>query len=392
MPTGRDVSMKTRPNHTPPQNPRPDHIGTLAVGVANDFNNILTVIIGACSLLEMNAADNPEQMESVNRIRSYAERAAQITRNLMEFSCNRPFVPKPENLNAVLGDMFGFLARIIGSHIRLETRLPERELTVLLDRRQLEQVFVQLASNFREAMPSGGVLSVELSAPDSAGGLDEGDGCPPGEYALITIGGTGPGIRRDEQPPILDPSFTTGGQVAHNGLGLAIVYGVISQHDGIIRVQNEPGGGTSFRIYLPLCRREGQNLHAPDSVTPPGGTETLLLVSGDPVMLNINRSLLEGVGYLVLSASDGREALELFRRGAMLISLAILDSGGEELDRELFERLRAQAGHLAVLFVRDSAGGLSTRSGDRRAAAITKPFDPLQLLEYIRALLDGRSP
>jgi signal transduction histidine kinase len=250
------------------QSEKLESVGALAGGVADDFNNILTVIIGACTLLEMNAAGHPEQMTVISRIRSYAERAAQLTQDLLVFSRSQTVVKSPENLTELFHDMRRFLGSIIGEGIALVTEQPETPLMVMVDRGKIEQVLMDLAANSRDAMPKGGVLTLTLSRVIHDGTLSHLDGCPEGEYALITVSDTGTGVGRENLRRAHDPDFTPRELDEMAGLGLSIVYGIISQHEGVIHVQHSPGeGATTFRIYLPLCEKEEMMISDSDGAT-----------------------------------------------------------------------------------------------------------------------------
>lgn len=382
------MTMKNRREDNLSRSQNLESIGTLAGGVAHDFNNILTVIIGACTLLEMNATAYPEQMPFVSRIRNYAERAAQLTQNLLAFSSRQAIVMRPENLTEVFHDMRRFLGSIIGEDIQLITEQPDGSLMVMVDRGQIQQVLMNLAANSRDAMPQGGVLSMALSRVTHDGSLPELEGYPPGEYALISVSDTGTGIDRESLCRIYEPYFTTKDLGAGAGLGLSVVYGIISQHEGAIHVQSSPGEGTTFRIYLPLREQEEMVISDGETTRVPGGTETVLLVDGDPVMLKINTSLLEGAGYMVLSASDGVEALELLRRGSKEISLVVLDSALSDLNAVELQGRLVEHGIDVKLMV-------ACRTEECRGegvVCITKTCDPLLFLEQVRALIDGRVP
>lgn len=368
------------------QSQKLESIGTLAGGVAHDFNNILTVIIGACTLLEMNAGEHPEQMTVVSRIRNYAERAAQLTQNLLAFSRSQTIVMRPEDLTELFLDMRRFLGSIMGEHISLVTEQPERALMVMVDRGQIEQVLMNLAANARDAMPQGGVLSMALSRVRHDGTLAHMDGFPLGEYALITVSDTGTGIDQESLSRIYEPYFTTREAGERTGLGLSVVYGIISQHEGVLQVQSTQGEGTTFRIYLPLCDQEELAMADADDSPVPVGSETILLVDADPVTLSINAGLLERAGYMVLSASDGSEAMELVRHGNGLISLVVVDSELPDMNRlEFWDR-----DDMKVLVIRGSGGGAVAQGMARKdLASITKPFEPLPFLERVRALIDG---
>lgn len=230
-----------------------DSIGTLAGGVAHDFNNILTVIINACTLLKIDAAADSEILSLVNQIDESAEKAAGLTHSLLAFSREQGICKQPEDISFVVRNMQGFLARVIGENIRLTLKFIEPPLMVMLDQPMIEQVLINLANNARDAMPKGGSLDISVVFFKNDGTLTGLEIGRRGDYALLTVADTGEGISGTAQQRIFEPFFTTKGLGNGAGLGLSIVYGIIRQHDGVINVHSEPGIGTTFRIYLPLC-------------------------------------------------------------------------------------------------------------------------------------------
>jgi two-component system, cell cycle sensor histidine kinase and response regulator CckA len=248
-----DETINKQREHDLHQIQKMESIGELAGVVANNINNILTVIIGACTLLEMNGADNPEQMAFIFCIQNYAERAAHLTRNLLAFNCIQTFFPQPENITDVFGDMFRFLAKVVGKNIRFVTYLPENALMAMIDRGQIEQVVMSLAAHSRDTMPMGGVLSMALSRISVDGSLPELAGYRMGDYAQITVSDTGAGIDKDILSRVFDSCFTAGESCGVDGLGLLVAHGVITHHGGFIHIRSEPDQGTTFSIYLPLC-------------------------------------------------------------------------------------------------------------------------------------------
>lgn len=235
------------------QSQKLDSIGTLAGGVAHEFNNILTVIVGACTLLESNAANNPTQMQFVNQISRYAERATKLTQSLLAFSRRQSLNKQSEDVGHIITTMQDFLGLIIGEDILLTTDIPDEPLIAMIDRGWIELVLINLAANARDAMPHGGTLKIAVSLINSDG--TELEGCRPGDYARITVSDTGEGIDKDAQQRIFEPFFTTKVMGNGAGLGLSMAYGIIRKHDGVIQVCSQAGEGTTFRIYLPLRDR-----------------------------------------------------------------------------------------------------------------------------------------
>lgn len=229
-----------------------DSIGTLAGGVAHNYNNILTIIISACTMLKKNAIGQPEQLKLISLINNTAERAAKLNQSLLAFSRRQPVNKQLENLNSMVKNAQDHLVLIIGEEILLVLTLFDEPLMVMIDCEKIEQVLMNLAANALYAMPQGGILNVSLSQIENDGRVQELEGCRSGDYALITVSDTGGGIDKATQLRIFEPFFTTRVMGNGTGLGLSIVYGIIRQHGGVIHVISEPGEGATFMIYLPL--------------------------------------------------------------------------------------------------------------------------------------------
>jgi PAS domain S-box-containing protein len=369
-----------------------DSIGTLAGGVAHDFNNILTVIIGASALLEVDATNDPEQLKLVSQIRSSAERAAKLTQSLLSFSRKQSISKHAEDLGHVVKIMKDFLVRIIGEDILLTTYLPNEPLIVMIDRGQIEQVLMNLAANARDAMQHGGILDVSVSHVNSAGTVLELEGCHSGEYAMITVSDSGEGMDDATRQRIFEPFFTTKMTGKGTGLGLSMAYGIIKQHDGMINVYCEQERGTTFEIYLPLRDQKKKPTSAKLANHLPGGSETILLVEDDPNVLAINRGILERAGYLVLSALDGFEALELFKYGHDKIALVILDVIMPTMNgKDVYEKLKLQKSDVKVLFASGYSADILNRKGIVQESSnfISKPLNPPVFLKRVRTLIDG---
>lgn len=242
------------------QTQKMESVGTLAGGVAHDFNNILTAIMGAGAMLQRSLDGDTELEPFVRQILNSSERAAQLTHNLLSFSRNQTIKPLLVDANAIVTTMQNFIEHIIGNDITLEIVCSSELLPVCVDRSQIEQVLMNLAVNARDAMPDGGVVRLETACVDSRDHVLELDGCQSGRYAQIVLRDTGFGMDAETSARIFDPFFTTKQIGYGSGLGLSMAYGIIRQHDGTITVQSEPGEGAVFRIYLPL---QGESSHDP---------------------------------------------------------------------------------------------------------------------------------
>jgi PAS domain S-box-containing protein len=387
-----DVTMVKAMEEHLRQSQKMDSIGALAGGVAHDFNNILTVIIGACSLLDVSPLDDPEQAALISRISSSADRASKLTKSLLAFSRKQSIFKQSDNLGSLVKAMQDFLVRIIGEDILLTTYLPDEALIVLIDRGQIEQVLMNLAVNARDAMPCGGVLNIAVSRVDNNELFPVLERCPPGGYALITVSDTGEGIDNAVQQRIFEPFFTTKATGKGSGLGLSMAYGIVRQHDGVIHVFSEPGVGTTFKIYLPLGNHHENMIAVSPGKQLPGGTETILLVEDDTEVLEINKGLLERAGYLVLGAKDGIEALELFNHGLDEISLVVLDVIMPGMNgKDVYEKLIECKNDVKVLFTSGYTAEVLNRNAVVQASMnfISKPLNPFEFLGRVRMLIDG---
>lgn len=371
------------------QSQKMESIGTLAGGVAHDFNNILTVIVGACTLLKMEVVDHPEQLKLVDQIGGSAERAARLTQSLLAFSRKQTINKQAEDLGSLVKIMQDFLGRIIGEDILFTTYLPDEALVAMIDRGQIEQVLMNLAVNARDAMPHGGVLNISLSRIEHDGSLAALEGCRFGDYALIAVSDTGDGIDEHIRKRIFEPFFTTKIMGKGTGLGLSMAYGIIRQHDGVISVDSEQGVETTFGIYLPLRDQKRRDTAVQRL---PGGSETVLLVEDNPEVLAISINLLEQAGYMVLSAFDGMEALELFEREAERIALVVLDVIMPGMNGvEIYKNMKAHNDDVKILFASGYSADILNKYGimQENANFISKPLNPEVFLKRVRSLISG---
>ncbi|MCW8132104.1 MAG: PAS domain S-box protein [Planctomycetota bacterium] len=364
-------------------------IGRLAGGVAHDFNNLLMVISGYSELLMKRMAGNAENEAHLRHLMKAVRRAVELTRQLLAFGRKQVLQLRVIELNLVIGDLERILRRLIGEHIRFETRLDPRLRKVKADSSQVEQVIMNLVLNARDAMPKGGVLSIETGNIDV---LTASGDLAPGPYVCITVSDTGVGMDAKTCARIFEPFFTTKEVGKGTGLGLAMVYGIVKQSGGVIQVDSEPGKGTRFHIYLPEARDPSaptSSSHMPAIAT--GGTESILLVEDEDGVRNLLFEFLCTKGYQVIPAMDGQDALELARRTQGPIHLLVTDvvmprMGGPELARVL----KAERPELAVLFTSGYTGDQITSQGDLgpEAEFLQKPFSPEVLASKVRGMLD----
>jgi two-component system cell cycle sensor histidine kinase/response regulator CckA len=367
-------------------------VGRLAGGVAHDFNNILSVIVGfAQFVLDGLPADSPQRAD-VMEIREAGERAAVLTRQLLAFSRKQVLQPVVLDINDVVGRMDKMLKRLIGEDVRLVTRLSEGLGRTRTDPGQLEQIIVNLAVNARDAMPQGGKLTIETGNAE----LDETyiadhPGAQAGPHVYIAMSDTGVGMDAATRERIFEPFFTTKGLGRGTGLGLSTVYGIVQQSGGAIWVYSEPGHGSTFKIYLPQVPDPAgghrPKLEAPKSV----GTETLLVVEDEPGVSRLVQLVLQGAGYKVLMAGSGPEAIELHTKNAdirlLLTDVVLPGMGGPAIAAEIQKRSPS----LKVVYMSGYTDNAIVHHGvlDAGVNFLEKPLRPDVLLKKIRAVLDA---
>lgn len=368
-------------------------IGLLAGGIAHDFNNIITGIIGFSTLIDMHMAKDDPLRDHLNHVLSCADRAAELTKSLLAFGRKQVMNPQPIDLNRIINKTEKFLERIIGEDVDIRMNFHQGELMVYADSGQIEQVLMNLATNARDAMPAGGTLTIATDRVrlDDAFVAAHGYGAS-GQYALLTVTDSGEGMDDETCRQIFDPFFTTKEIGKGTGLGLAVVYGIVKQHDGYVTVDSEPGGGTTFRIYLPLAmvfEKEGKA----DVMTKKSerGSEAILLAEDDETVRDMAVSLLESFGYEVVSAVDGVDAVRKFgdhRKNIRLLLFDVIMPNKNGIDA--YEDIRKIAPDIKVIF----ASGYSAEAVHKKAQendnvlAITKPYLPSSLLALIRTALD----
>ena len=370
-------------------------VGQLAGGVAHDFNNILTAIAGYGSLLLMKLRADDPLRHNVEQILSSADRAAHLTQSLLTYSRKQIIAPRPVDINAQVNRTALLLRRLIGEDIDLRTNLADEPLVVMADSIQIDQALMNLSTNARDAMPSGGALLIETSRTvlsEDFGKLHAFGG--KGAFALIAITDTGLGMDEATRQRIFDPFFTTKGVGRGTGLGLSMVYGIVKQHNGLITVYSEPGKGSCFRIYLPLISGDkgdwDENVAA--ALPVPRGSETVLLAEDDDTVRGLTRTILEEFGYRVIEARDGEDAVEKFREHADTISLAILDVVMPKKNGlDAYNELQKLKPGVKALFMSGYTADIIHKKGvlEKGLLFIAKPAPPADLLKKVREALDG---
>ena len=368
-------------------------VGRLAGGIAHDFNNLLTVMTGRSQLLLRRLATADPVRAEIELIEQTADRAADLTRQLLAFSRKQILQPAVLNLNTAVATMSEMLRRVIGEDVLLVTALDPALGCAQADPSQIEQIVINLAVNARDAMPKGGRLTLETANVDLEGAYARAHvGVHPGPYVMLAVSDTGAGMSPDTRARIFEPFFTTKGPGKGTGLGLATVYGIVKQSGGHIWVYSELGQGTTFKIYLPRVDR------AADPAEPGGplahaaqGRETILLVEDEGAVRELARDILETSGYAVLEARHGDEALEICERHSGTIHLMLTDVVMPGMNgRELAEQLARLRPETKVLYTSGYTDNAVVLHGvlDGRAVFLQKPFTPDALSRKVREVLD----
>jgi len=372
------------------QSQKMEAIGTLAGGVAHDFNNILTVIMGFSSLLRDKLEENASLSRYADDILASAAKAAKLTRSLLTFSRKQIMENKQEDLNEIVKTSEQFLRRVIGEDIVLNCYSAPEELLIMGDSVQIEQVLMNLVVNARDAMPNGGILSIKTECLELTEEL-YGTSLEAGSYARITVSDTGCGIDEDILQRIYEPFFTTKEVGKGTGLGLSIVYGIIKQHGGDITVESEVGKGASFIIYLPLISSYVTCCESEPSTQILGGTETILLAEDNDGVRNFMVQGLEDNGYEVISALDGEDALAKYHVNKDRIRLALLDVVMPKMNgRDVHDAIRKDGGQVRILFSSGYASDIIEQKGltDAGISFLAKPVTVQMLLSKVREVLD----
>ena len=370
-----------------------ESIGILAGGIAHDFNNILTAIIGYGYMALLNMGTDDPLRENIELMLEGADRAAHLTKDLLIFSRVEVSEKMPVDLNEIVGIVEKFLARIIGEDIICKIALHGEPMVVYADMHQLEQVLMNLATNARDAMPEGGDLIIcteQVSLGDDYVAGHE--YAKPGRYALLTLSDTGAGMDEATRKKIFEPFFTTKELGKGTGLGLAVVYGIIKEHEGYIDVYSEPGAGTTFKIYLPFIPSELQGeeiVQEEESLAE--GTETILIAEDDESARGLMSLVLKQEGYTVIEAIDGVDAVKKFMENRETIHLLLSDLIMPNMNgKAAYNEMKVWRPDLKAIFASgyapdDVRQKLFIESG---VALISKPVLPHALLKTVRTVLD----
>ncbi|HEX2768694.1 MAG TPA: ATP-binding protein, partial [Geobacteraceae bacterium] len=367
-------------------------VGQLAGGVAHDFNNILTAIIGYGSLLQMKFPKGDPSRAKVDHILSAAETAAELTRSLLTLSRKRVVELQPIRLNECVAGMEGLLSRLIRADIEFRAETVTENMTVLGDKTQLERILINLVTNARDSMPDGGSLTLCLESLEMDERFIDSHGFGnPGTYAVLTVKDTGIGMDEETRERIFEPFYTSKGLGKGTGLGLAIVYGIVQQHGGFVEVLSEPGRGSTFHVYLPLIEVECPEKPVMDEAESLDGMETVLLVEDEERVRDLFRSVLESNGYTVIEAETGEEAVGKYRGFRERIDLLILDVILPKMNgKDVFDEIRKIEPGVKALFISGYTGDFLSNKGilAEGLSFLAKPVAPRDLLRKIRTILD----
>jgi nitrogen-specific signal transduction histidine kinase/ActR/RegA family two-component response regulator len=396
----RDISERKNMEEELRQAHKMEAVGRLAGGIAHDFNNLLTIINGYGELVVGQLRADDPLREPVTQIKKAGERAAELTQQLLAFSRKQIMQPKPLDLSQVVREHEEMLRRLVGEDVEIVTQLSPSLGPVMADQGQIHQVLLNLAGNARDAMPAGGVLTIETAEVevDASSAADQSE-VPPGSYILLSITDSGTGMDEETLQHIFEPFYTTKDVGAGTGLGLATVHGIVTQSGGWIRVQSKPGRGTTLRIYLPRIAPVAHTRSVPvEPQAAVDGSETVLVVEDLAELRKLAVAVLGNCGYKVLHAGDGRDALAVADGHAGPIHLLLTDVVMPGMTGQLLaQQLRTRRPETKVLYMSGYTGDRMSPGGALEAdvAFLQKPFTPAQLLARVRRILsqaDTRGP
>lgn len=372
-----------------------ESIGTLAGGIAHDFNNLLTVVQGFSELLVLDTDEHNPIYPDLFAINQAARKGSDLVRRILAFSRKAEMNPQPLNLNHSVEQAAKLLSRTIPKMVEIRLLLSDEPVTINADPTQVEQILMNLVVNANDAMPAGGKLTIETKSV----ALDNefcslNVGARPGDYVLLSVSDTGQGMDEEVLRHIFEPFFTTKESGRGTGLGLAVVYGIVKQHGGYIACRSRPGVGSTFLVYLPAIPKESKQEPSMDELPLPGGTGTVLVVDDEEMIREYGKRILVRSGYTVLTAGDGRAALDLYKKETEKISLVILDLIMPEMGgRQCLDLLLKIDPRVKVLISSGDTGGGGVKEAVRAGAVgfVAKPYDIKQLLGSVRRALDSPS-
>lgn len=375
------------------QSQKMEGMGLLVGGIAHDFNNILGGIIGYQSLIDAKMKDDDPLKPYLYKISKLTEKAAGLTRSLLAYSRKQVMEIKPADINKIVFGIQKILDRLLGEDIEFNVHTAVEELIANVDRGQMEQVLLNLATNARHAMPHGGVLTIRTERARIDDGFIQAHGYGEvGEYAVLSVADTGTGMDEKILEHIFEPFFTTKEAGKGTGLGLSMAYGIIKQHNGFIHVSSRPGEGATFTIYLPLMPVKEAFIDKAELTPVPSGKETILLAEDDHALRDVSKIFLESYGYKVLDAINGEDALRVFSKNSDGIKLIVTDMiMPKKHGYEVYEKAKLIKPDIKCLFMSGYSSDIIQKRDALQAGAgfVSKPFSPYDLLRKVREVLDS---
>lgn len=366
-------------------------IGRLASGIAHDFNNLLSPILGYSEMALSELPEGHPVREMISVVKESGERATALIHQLLVFSRRQAMEMKPVNLRTIVENISRMLQKMIGEDIVLELNTKGPVKNILADQSQIEQVLMNLVVNARDAMPKGGSLIIEAADVEISEEFTSNHGeVKPGPYVMLSVSDTGVGMSEEVRERIFEPFFTTKEEGKGTGLGLATVYGIAKQHNGYVYVYSELGKGTTFKVYLPACKEDALEA-AGQREAPRGGSETVLVVDDDPLILRLIVDTLQPLGYRAVAASDGEEALRIIALSGVSPEVLLTDVIMPKMDgSDLAGALRERYPGMKTIYMSGYTYDTAARHGvlGPGSAFIQKPITPTKLTQKLREVLD----
>ena len=388
----QDITERKKLEEQLRQSQKMEAIGTLAGGVAHDFNNILTAIIGFGTMAQRRVKEDEKTKEFIGEMLAGANRAAELTSGLLAFSRKQTISLSQVDLNDIVRKVSKMLVRVIGEDIKLTITLINRELAVMADTGQIEQILLNLATNARDAMPDGGELTIQTGMVNVDSSYAEAHLFEnTGMCAVLTVSDTGIGMDKKTSDNIFEPFFTTKEVGKGTGLGLAMVYGIVKQHGGSINVYSEFDKGTTFRVYLPMLTNTAKEGPEAAQPAPLGRGETILLAEDEPQVRKVTSMYLQEFGYNVIEAENGEEAVKKFLENKDTIAIVLLDVVMPVRNgRDAYEEIKKLDPDIKAIFMSGYSDDVISRKGilEEGFNFISKPINPASLMRKIRDVLE----
>jgi PAS domain S-box-containing protein len=390
----RDLSERQETEARFARSRRLEAVGQLSAGVAHDFNNLLLVILGNAEILEGGHQNDPRLRQAVGLIRQASGRAAELTERLLTFARQRSLKPQPVRLDRLVGDMLSLLQRSLGEAVQVQVDLDPSLGPVFVDRSELETTLLNLAINARDAMPRGGQLTIEAQNVDFDADANGPRELAPGNYVMIAVSDTGAGMSRETLERVFEPFFTTKDPGRGTGLGLPMAFGFARQSGGHLAIYSELDCGTTVRLYLPRHKEEAplrQALAPVETAPAPGGSERVLLVEDEPLVRQFVETQLSTLGYRVVSASNGEEAMHALRSDlAFDLLLTDIVMPGKMKGPEIAAEARRQTPTIKVIYTTGYAqqAAFAHAGVPADAPVLSKPYRRATLARLLRSVLE----